>query len=66
MTNQLHTVLYGGPCPSLRTSKFMSLYHICDPFEGNAYMIIHETELLVSSFRKFAVTLLKTWKLCKW
>jgi len=66
MTNHSHTVLHGGLCPILRTSKFMSLYHIYDPFEGNVCMIICKMELLVPSFRKFAITLLKTWKLCKW
>jgi hypothetical protein len=55
--------MFGGQHPIFRTSKFMSLDCICDTFEGNVHMIIQKRELLVSSFRKFAVALLKAWML---
>lgn len=61
MTNHLHAIMYGGQHPILRTSKFMSVYCIHDPFEGNDDNL--EDELLICSFTKFIVTLLKTWKL---
>jgi hypothetical protein len=53
--------MYGGQCPILRTSKFMSVYCIYNPFEGNDDNL--EEELLICSFTKFIVKLLKTWKL---
>jgi hypothetical protein len=53
--------MYGGQCPILRTSKFMSVYYIYDPFEGNDDNL--EEKLLQCSFTRFLVTLLKTWKL---
>jgi hypothetical protein len=62
-TNHSQTIMHGGQHPILSTSKFMSVYHVYDPFEGNEHVIIWKRELLASSFRKFAVTLLKTWKL---
>jgi len=64
MTNHSHAIMYGGQCPILRTSKFMSVYSVyCnyDPFEANDDKL--EEELLICSFTKFVVTLLKTWKL---
>jgi len=50
-------------CPILRTSKFTSVYHICDPCEGNVHVVIQKGELLVPAFRKFVVTVLITGKL---
>lgn len=63
MTNHSHTITYGGQHPIPKTSKFTSVYRICDPFEGNVLMIIRKRKLLVSYITISAVTLLKTWKI---
>jgi hypothetical protein len=59
MTNQAHTITYGGQHPIPRTSKFMSVYHIYAPFQGNVHAIIQKRKLLVSYITKSAVTMLK-------
>lgn len=63
MLNHSHAFTYDDQCPILRISEFTSVYCICDPHEGNVHMVIRKRELLVSTFRKFVVTLLKTGKL---
>jgi hypothetical protein len=49
MTNNSHAIMYGGQCPILRTSKFMSVYCIYDLFEANDDNL--EEELLICSHK---------------
>jgi len=40
MLHHSHTIVYDDQCPISRTSKFTSVYRICDPREGNVHMVI--------------------------
>jgi hypothetical protein len=63
IADHVHNITYGGQGPIPRTSKFMSIYCIYDPFEGNVQMIIRKRKLLVSCITISAVTKLRTWKI---
>jgi hypothetical protein len=63
MTNHVHNVTNGDQRPTPRTSKFMSVYCIYDPFEGNVHMLTGKSTLQVSCITISAVTMLNTWKL---
>jgi len=45
MTNHVHNVTNGDQRPTPRTSKFMSVYCIYDPFEGNVHMLTGKSTL---------------------